>query len=126
MDSNEYYEKLESMLNDKSKFEVVNVNKKTHPIIAKERSIAYNIRKYFKGYDENLIRKLVPCGSAPEKIYGLVKVHKKDNPLRPVASMIGTPEYELAKFLDKIIKPFNPNNFMLESTNSFISELNQF
>ena len=28
MDSNEYYEKLESMLNDKSKFEVVNVNKK--------------------------------------------------------------------------------------------------
>ena len=41
MDSNEYYEKLESILNDKSKFEEVNVNKKTHPIIAKERSIAY-------------------------------------------------------------------------------------
>ena len=68
----------------------------------------------------------MPCGSAPEKIYGLVKVHKKDNPLRPVASMVGTPEYELAKFLDKIIKPYNPNNFMLESTNNFISELNQF
>ena len=65
MDSIEYYEKLESILNDKSKFEEFNVNKKTHPIIAKERSIAYYVRKYFKGYDEKLIRKLVPGGSAP-------------------------------------------------------------
>ena len=32
MNSNEYYEKLESNLSDKSKFEEVNVNKKTHPI----------------------------------------------------------------------------------------------
>ena len=40
--------------------------------------------------------------------------------------MVGTPEYEIAKFLDKIIKPYNPHNFMLESTNDFISQLNQF
>ena len=40
--------------------------------------------------------------------------------------MVGTPEYELAKFLDKIIKPFIPNNFMLGSTHDFISKLNQF
>ena len=55
-----------------------------------------------------------------------MKVHKKDNPLRPVVSMVGTPEYELAKFLDKIIKPYIPNHFMLESTNDFISKPNQF
>ena len=70
MESNEYYEKLKSILNDKSKFEEVNVNKKTHPIIAKEHPIAYYIQKYFKGYDEKLIRKTVPSGSAPVKIYG--------------------------------------------------------
>ena len=39
--------------------------------------------------------------------------------------MIGTLDYELAKFLDKIIKPYIPNNFMLKSTNDFISKLNQ-
>ena len=86
----------------------------------------YYIRKYFKGYDEKLIQKLVLSGSAPGKIYGVVKVHKKDNPLRLVVCMVGTPEYELAKFLDKFIKPYIPNNFMLESTNDFISKLNQF
>ena len=68
----------------------------------------------------------MPSGSAPGKIYGLVKVYKKYNPLRPAVSMVGTPEYELAKFLDKIIKSYIPNNFMLESTYDFISKLNQF
>ena len=65
-------------------------------------------------------------GSAPGKIYGSVKVLKKDNSVRPVVSMVGTPEYELAKFLDKMIKPYIPNNYMLELTNDFISKLNQF
>ena len=40
--------------------------------------------------------------------------------------MVGTPEYELAKFHDKIIKPYLPNTFMLETSNDFISKLNQF
>ena len=51
------------------------LTKKAHSIIAKERSIAYYIRKYFKGYDEQLIRKRVLSGSVPGKVYGLVKVH---------------------------------------------------
>ena len=99
-------------MNDTSKFEEVIVNKKTQPIIAKKCSIAYFIWKYFQGYDDKLIQKLVPSGSASGKIYGLVKVHEKDNKLRPVVSMVGTPEYKLAKFLDKIIKPYIPNNYM--------------
>ena len=65
-------------------------------------------------------------GNVPGKISSLVKVHKKDNPLRPVVFMVGTPEYALAKFLDKIIKLYIPYNFMLESTNDVISKLNQF
>ena len=87
---------------------------KTYPIIAKERSIAYCIQKYFKGHDENLNQKLVPSGSAPGKIYSLVKVHRIENSLRPVVSIVGTPEHLLAKFLDKIIKPYIPINYMLE------------
>ena len=30
--------------------------------------------------------------------------------------MIDTPEYNLAKFLDQIIKPYFPNQFILDST----------
>ena len=68
----------------------------------------------------------MPSGSAPGKIYGSVKVLKKDNSVRLVDSMVGTPEYELAKFLDKMIKLYIPKKYMLKSTNDFISKLNQF
>ena len=40
-------------------------------------------------------------------------MHKKDNPARPVVSMIGTPEYKLAKFLDTIIEPCIPNKYLI-------------
>ena len=64
----------------------------------------------------------MPCGSASGKIYGLVKVHKKNNPLRSVVSTIGTPEYEVAKLLEKIIQPYIPNKYMLDLTKDFIAE----
>ena len=41
---------------------------------------------------------LVPSGSQPGKIHRLAKVHRESTPLRPVASMIGTAEYNLAKY----------------------------
>ena len=53
----------------------------------------------------------------------MVKVHKKDYPLRPVVSMLNTPEYNLAKFLDYIIKLNIPNSFMVDSSINFLDEL---
>jgi len=32
--------------------------------------------------------------------------------------MTNSPEFKLAKFLDSMIKPYNPNTYMLESTNN--------
>ena len=40
--------------------------------------------------------------------------------------MIGTPEYQLAKFLDSIIKSYIPDSYMLHSTDHFLDELNNF
>ena len=48
--------------------------------------------------------------------YGTVKVHKPNFPLRPVVSMVNTPEYALAKYLDNMIKPYLPQTRMLKST----------
>ena len=36
--------------------------------------------------------------------------------------MIGTPEYQLAKFLDSLIKPYIPQTYMLQSTNQFLDQ----
>ena len=71
------------------------------------------------------MQSLIPTGSKPGKLYGLINVHKIYNPARPVVSMIGTPEYKLARFLDSVIKPSIPDKYMLSSTNYFIEKLKQ-
>ena len=77
-------------------------------------------------YDNSITSKIVSTGSAPGKLYGTIKVHKQGNPARPVVSMIDTPEYNLAKFLDQIIKPYIPNQFMLDSTFHLLDKLKEF
>ena len=69
---------------------------------------------------------IYPSGSQPGKLYGLCKAHKPGHPLRPVVSMINTAEYHLAKFLDKIIKPHIPSEYMLNSSSGFLEKLKTF
>ena len=40
--------------------------------------------------------------------------------------MINSPEYNLAKFLDQLIKPYIPNQYMLNSTYDFLEKLKEF
>lgn len=39
------------------------------------------------------------------KFYGLPKIHKKEVPLRPIVSSIGSITYEAAKYLTEVIGP---------------------
>ena len=127
LNSEDYYAKLDVIVKDTSKFVEINTeNQSNHPIIAKERSIAYYIRKYLKEFGEETVKNLIPSGSTPGKLYGLIKIHKEDNPARPVVSMIGTPEYKLAKFLDTIIKPYIPNKYVINSTDDFLTHIKDF
>jgi len=128
LDTDEYNKKLDEIVLDKSKFQEVKIDEnKPHPIISKERSISRflstNIKKFV---DESIFREINPSGSQPGKIYGLCKVHKTGNPLRPVVSMLNTAEYHLAKYLDRVIKPNLPSRFMLNSTKAFIDRIKEF
>ena len=46
---------------------------------------------------------LVPSSSQAGKIYGLAKMHMESTTLKPVVSMIRTAEYNLAKYIAKIM-----------------------
>ena len=119
----DYYDKLKVIL-DKSKFEEVTRDlSENHPVIQKERSISYYMRKYFKKV--TVYQKLITSGSQPRKLYGIAKVHKANVPRRPVVSIVGTPEYKLAKYLDNLIKPQIPDTYLLRSTKNFIERLKE-
>ena len=126
LDSHDYYAKLDCIINDSSKFHEINQDTKVHPIIKKEKFINYYVNKYLKSYESETVKNFIPKGSSLGKMYGLIKVHKNNNPARPVISMIGIPEYQLAKFLDSIIKNYIPDSYMLHSTDHFLDELNNF
>ena len=40
--------------------------------------------------------------------------------------MINTPEYKLAKFLNSVIKPYVPKLYMVQSTDEFLTKLEDF
>ena len=126
MDSCVYYEKLSEILQDDSKFQKIDVDHSkpsSHPIVVKQRSLNNYIRRYFPEEDR---KRLMESGTQPGKLYGLCKVHKDNYPMRPVVSMINTPEYNLSKYLDAYIKPNIPKRYMLNSTNEFLDKINEF
>ena len=49
-------------------------------------------------------------GAVSGKFYGLLKTHKKDNPLRPIISNCGTYNYNVAKFLNNLLSPYSIND----------------
>ena len=128
LDSSDYFKKLDSIILDETKFQEVRVvSDDDHPIIKNEDKIKSFLYRNIKSYiDEKVYDDISPSGSQPGKLYGLCKVHKNGNPMRPVISMIGTAEYKLAKYLDEFIKPNINVSHSVDSTSAFMDKLKAF
>ena len=57
------------------------------------------------GMNEALYKKFYPTGAGVPKFYGLPKIHKRDTPLRPIVSSLGSVSYATSKELARILKP---------------------
>ena len=70
-----------------------------------------------------------PVGSRRDILYGLGKIHKETRngipPFRPILSAIGTPTYNLAKFLLKFLTPSTANEFTVIDSFHFAEEICQ-
>ena len=55
--------------------------------------------------NEGTYKAMYPTSCVPPKFYGLPKIHKTGNPLRPIISSRGTVTYGVAKVLSKVLKP---------------------
>ena len=129
-----YFKKLDSIVNDSTKFKEINFSLgnnsleecKSAPWIKKANSVKYYLTTYIKPIVDPLTYlNLLPSGSVPGRLYGKAKIHKTGCPLRPVTSMVNTPEYKLAKWLDSLIKPYIPDRYSLSSTSSFIDRIKE-
>ena len=53
----------------------------------------------------NLYDLIRSTGSQRPRMYDLPKTHKKDLPLQPILSMIGSAQHQLAKYLSPLLEP---------------------
>ena len=135
LNTDDYTDKLRSIVNDKSRFKELAYDLdqattttycKDAPWIKREYSIYSYINKYVKNLvDQHTYWKLLPRGSQPGRLYGMAKHHKKGCPLRPVLSATNTAEYGLAKWLEGEIKPFLNDKWSVDSSETFVEELNK-
>ena len=75
-------------------------------------------KNYLSNNDHKYLK---PCGSKPDIMYGLCKIHKGATvndllpSFRPILSAIGTCSYKLANIFVQILKKFTINSFMMEA-----------
>ena len=122
MNRTDYITKLHNVIGDTSKFVKLNED----PTAKRESSLqSYLYRLKAKGHlEKDVYEKLRPTGSRPAGLYGLPKTHKKDVPLRPIVSCIGSYTYNLAKFLVTILQPLCSNTYTVKDSFSFASDIN--
>ena len=82
------------------------------------------LRTIKSSIDDTTYHKLLASGSRPGFLYGLPKIHKLGNPLRPIISAIGCFNYHLAKFLVPVLAPLTTNQFTIENSSSFNNDIN--
>ena len=61
------------------------------------KKVIYYCMNYIKSLVNNTYHKIQSQGAQPGKLFGMVKTHKNNYPIRPVLSAINTPEYNLTK-----------------------------
>ncbi|XP_057308994.1 uncharacterized protein LOC130647229 [Hydractinia symbiolongicarpus] len=69
-----------------------------------------NTSKRKEYIDDKQYYRLKPCDGPPPRFYGLPKIHKQGNPIRPIVSCTGTPLYNLSKFVASILSKFTASD----------------
>ena len=115
LNKSDYYSKINDILSDNSKFKSINCDP-TNELKSNANKIITAINAVS---DQFKFSKIIG-DFQPGYMYGNVKTHKPNNPLRPIISQVTTPTYEIAKTLNRILTPFIPSKYMLKSTDELI------
>ena len=108
LNRSDYINKMESILSDTIKFEQLGPVKDFDKTASNETKLQRRLLQMVKDEDlpRNVYEVIRPTGSQRPRMYGLPKIHKQNAPCRPILSMIGSAQHELAKFLSPYCRLF--------------------
>lgn len=131
LNTNDYLSKLHTIVDDASKFSLVNSNSDNlmtnHPVIKNQNKLNYLLKNNVKPFvSEKIFKEISPKSSQPGKLYGTAKVHKANVPIRPILASYNTAEYNLAKYLNQFITPIIPAQFSVNKNSELLDLLSQY
>ena len=91
-----------------------------HPLLQKEKDTTTVLREILPS---NIADSLCPKGSRLAHLYGLPKTHKANLCMRPILSVTGTYNYNLAKWLEDKLKPLSVNEYTITDAFHFSEEI---
>ena len=130
LNTSDYMNKLYAIIDDSSKFKVVDTNDKdimvNHALISDQSRLNRLLKTIKSNVDTSTFSAINPRGAQPGKLYGTVKVHKEAFPIRPIIASYQTAEYNLAKYLNNFITPVIPSQFSVQKNSDLLSSLNEY
>jgi hypothetical protein len=96
LNTSDYKQKISSFLQDPAYRKLTK-----DPTDSIERKTTALLKK--SSIPEETCRQMCPAGSRPPRLHRLSKIHKEGIPLRPIASNVGAPTYQLAKHLSGLL-----------------------
>nr|VZH92116.1 unnamed protein product [Spirometra erinaceieuropaei] len=97
IDKADYVNKVNQIFDDREAYESLAVDPTKNEATAIKKKLNDLARFMLISLDDS--RSMAPNDPRIARAYGLPKVHKADGPLRVIASLIGSPPYNLAKWL---------------------------
>ena len=76
--------------------------------------------------DDEVYRRRYVSGSAPGILYGLVKTHKENLPLRPILSAFNTASFQISKYVIPFIEKLSHNQYSLKNSYEFVEHVDNF
>ena len=132
MNTNDYTDKINNLLNDDKTYQKI-TDKRRNQTSSTEKSLnklLLQIKDQPAPHDSSkkqlelkLYHKLHSTDSTPASFYGLPKIHKENIPLRPIMSAIGSPTYELSKYLANILSPLQNNKYTVKNSAPFVEKI---
>ena len=129
LNRNDYLQKMNSILSDRSKFSILPSSTNTYKLTLKlEDKINRFLRQLLdnKTINKDQYEMMRPTGSSVGTMYGLPKVHKTSTPLRPILAAYNSPSFYIAKFLVPLLEPLTTNSYTIKNSYTFTSDLSAF
>ena len=125
LDKGEYITKVETMLSDTSTYTRLN----SDPTSKYKRKLVQKINKLLTEGKITKTQKdyLFPTSETTPRLYCTPKIHKKDNPLRPIVDYTGSIGYNLSRSLADLLSPLVGNTeHHLENTKDLVDTMKDF